>query len=313
MEIKRKAKEPSPFEKRNTAILNFLLIALIPLLLVFILGFSLGKTGDVNTKVLTKQLEKKQTELDSIQNAYYSLVENISLVELAFAHIDSLVFDEKRLIAKGISDLEQRLNEIDDGSNNTPFEIWDGRRVSNFNSYANLVNDKYSEINHLLETNYLTTILERGLGTEGWVNKYLNNKKIQLNETKKLKRNFLGESIVEDLNTEIEVLTKSKQNLEFELQLSKIMIAKASPTPGAANSCQNDLTKALTDANTLKKGINQSSVNIGSNIDNIQNVILPGLEARGIFAKNKRQEISDFKEEVNKELGAIKKEIDALK
>jgi len=56
MKIKKKDKEPTAMEKRNTSIVTFMLAALLPLLLCSLLGFTLGNSKSTNEGNFHKQL-----------------------------------------------------------------------------------------------------------------------------------------------------------------------------------------------------------------------------------------------------------------
>ena len=97
-------------DKRSTSITQFIAVAFIPLLLIFLGGFSIGKTSGLEQEHYEKKFKEADKELRQLKK-------DIALQKRLFAAGDSilLAMDEERAkLDKSISaDLEENPQDFD--------------------------------------------------------------------------------------------------------------------------------------------------------------------------------------------------------
>ena len=124
MKFKNKPPEKTAMEKRNTSILNFALVALIPLLLTLFLGFSLSKADRVNE-------ENYYQKLKDLRTKHEGLIKGMEKVDTTFSRIDVLL---KKFLKDDEALLEEGFNSIED---DIAFNKWNNKRTitkDNFHS-----------------------------------------------------------------------------------------------------------------------------------------------------------------------------------
>ncbi len=103
MKVRKKPKEQTAMEKRNTAIFHFTLVALAPLLLALFLGFSLKKTDIVNKDNLQKKLNE-------VTQDYKQLNQQLFDLNSAFSQADQY---QDKFINNDSEKLKNELKEVE--------------------------------------------------------------------------------------------------------------------------------------------------------------------------------------------------------
>ena len=108
MKIRKKEKEPTAMEKRNTSIVVFAGFALIPLLLTFFLGYFMRNSKEASYDVLVQQLGKIEQERDSILKDKEELKSAIIDLSKVFVKGDSI----QEAYTSVLSDLRSDLRDV---------------------------------------------------------------------------------------------------------------------------------------------------------------------------------------------------------
>lgn len=295
MKVKRNPKEETAFEKRNTAITIFILIALLPLLCMLLLGFNMGKADKVNNKKLFAQL-------DSLRNAHNTLKGNIKRVNTFFGDIDTL----RTSYQKSMGRLESDLIAIKEDEEGILMRKWEREYRKKDQYYEEEFIDATTK---KIKEPLLAPIFQKG---KLWVEDMITAKQDEL-FTKKLKqKQTVGADIIDDLNNRIKELEGDlllKQTLLISLQ-SQMGQSQGNSQIQIDNSdedkkiIQDKYDKVL--ANNLKL---KESIDI--DLDDIKEEILPALR-RGVFNGNEFTTLKDrLENKVNNisiKLGELKTE-----
>lgn len=173
MQIKRKQKEPDIVEQRDLSILRFVLFALLPLLLSFIMGFGLGKTKKVNEDNISNSGTAKNDIIEQKQKKIASMETEINQLKQVFFMLDSIHEKYK-------SDWEIFENETPSkGAREKAINKWQDKWDGNVEEFITQIKDRGS----LLKSQELETESIIELGTN-WLRDFSLAKRDEFIEVK---------------------------------------------------------------------------------------------------------------------------------
>jgi hypothetical protein len=187
MKIKAKVKDDTAMEKRNTSIVIFTSVAIIPVVLTFLLGLGLGRGDTINTNNLHAQVRLLERQIDSLQQARQNYSQDLILLDRTLFQMDTLLVEYKTSHFKELKeDLKaaEREREIDSWERDMEdkFDEFDhavdrsGRKVefentAQMNRMLDYVKRWFTEIRRAKEDEFIATkdIVKRELGVEASV------------------------------------------------------------------------------------------------------------------------------------------------
>ncbi len=293
MKVKKKQKEETAFEKRNTAISIFALVTLIPLLLSLFLGFSMGKADEVNKNILLK-------ELDSLREANNSLKEDVRRIGKIFTDIDTLRLSFNDDMEK----LESELKAIKDDEDDLLLRKWKRKQSQKTENYdEEFIDAKTKKIkNPLLIPIYQTCIR--------WIEDVVATKEDELFAWTLKQKQDIGTDIISDLEKRI-------QDLEGDLLIKETMIITMQASLGQnQGSTQIQLDNSAKDVKAIQDKYNNLIVGnlgikdiINDEIKAINQDVFPKLKW-GLFNKN---EFNELKSLLVAKIDGIQSELNKLK
>lgn len=276
MTVRKKPQEETAMEKRNTAIINFILVALVPLLLMIFLGFSL-KNGALQNE---ENLNQKFIELSKKHEA---LNQNIADLVSTFDSINSLVIN---LDKKDYDELVKQIAEIE---SEITLNRWNNDRDAIIDGFEHKIN-KVKDDRELKHDDDLQSLL---ILSAKWVTEIAKAKNDELSALKLIrdKELTLNASGTTADGTSLQEL--EMKILEKDFELKRLQDAKAdneSDAEAANSSLQKKYEKVLEGNKTVKTEIETVLAEINEDI-------FPKLES-GIF--NKKELVKEIKAKVNK-------------
>lgn len=302
MKIKKKTKEVTAFEKRNTSIVVFSLVALVPLLFSFLIGFSVSKTSNSNNENLLNELDASNQKADSLDKRYAQLESKMGELVALYSKADTMIDDFEQ---KKLKHLKSLLDEIEDGTDQTAFDRWKDDKEDVVYEFGRDIErlDKGTDFD---DFPIMVELLDK---TKSWLGKYAKTKGYELNERMLRKKLELGAGISADQDQEIENLKGEIRAKDFEIQLLKVSAANASGTAGQKEGDKAELMKQLIDIQSTSKTVKEEVTTV---IDDIRKSAVNDL-TKDRLLKNSTDNIKAFKDNLEVEIKKIERSISTLK
>jgi len=292
MIVRKKPQEETAMEKRNTTIVNFILGALVPLLLMLFLGFSLKK-GTLQNE---ENLDQKFTALSKKHEA---LNQNIIELDTIFNRADALY---KNLDQKDYDELVQQIAEIESA---ITLNRWNNDRDAKIDGFEHAIN-KIRDDRKLEHDDELQQLL---VLSSKWLREIAKAKNAELSALKLIREKEITqkESVSSSGGADLqELVTELKmQLLQKDFELTRLGDSKADSETDAQetnSSLQRKYNKVLEGNKTVK-------ANIEAELTAINEEVLPKLEG-GIFSKD---DIKKLKEKIKAKVDNIKMKTGSLK
>ena len=299
MKVKKKEKEQTNMEKRNTAISMFALATILPLLLTLFVGFRMGQTREVNEDNFQERYSLLEDKKNALEHSIKDLNGTFSRANIYF----------EKFAKEETPKLEEKLDKAESELAISRWENDMGTSKDVFQHLIDTVGQKSLDKDVLPEIN---TILDHG---KKWLNEFSEVKEDELNSIKRNKKNALGMTVTSDLEREI-------QELKSELTLKDVEIIqlKAALTQGQGkiedviDDVGGDKNKAEAELVALKGKTTGIYDKIIVELDLIRSEIVPSFEGQGFldFKKNK-DKIEALKKELENKLNTIERHASDLK
>jgi hypothetical protein len=116
MKIKKKTPQQSPLEKRKTDIFTFVLVALVPLIAMFLLGFSVRSADSVNNDNLRAAVDTLNAEVSRLEEQLNTERRHASELLMIISELDSMFHQFNDDIDESASEFRMVQNtfELDD-------------------------------------------------------------------------------------------------------------------------------------------------------------------------------------------------------
>lgn len=297
MKIKKKAREQTVMEKRNNTITQFVLVALVPLLLTFLLGFSLGKADDVNKANLLKQIENLGIQKDSIAKVNQELIAQTEALMGVFLKADTLIDNFEDIKVKQLEDQLDAAAKSDPIDRESAFSKWKDDKDASLRDLKNDIKFLGETHNYFRQIPALSELLESG---KRWLEKYADTKGYELLEKMLKKKLQEGADISKDLQDQIDDLTMQLGLKDIELRQSQM---SGNDKVGSIAEDKADIQAKLDALTALNEQIKS---NITGELDEIQATLIPELKPGSWFNRNE-DEINDFKQKLTTKLRAIER------
>ncbi len=312
MKIKKKIKEENVLKKRNTALLTFAVIAIIPLLFSFVIGFNLGNSNTVNDANRGLQLIILQQRLDSVLSEQFEVEEGLNRLFKATVEADSIF---EKFESEDFKDLEDRL---DRSSDEVSIHRWnndretleddlatDIQRLRNHIDFSqnikmDLIFDQslsWLNENAAMKGEYLYSIMinkkqEMGVDVKGDLQSKIEEKEDEIDELKSL---LLGkDSRISGLMDDVQDSEREGRNKE----------AAAQKDLGTGQDQIGKLEETMKELETKNKTISSGII---SGLDAIRSE-LPNLTGQKVLQwKNNEAEIQEFKANLELKLLGIER------
>lgn len=277
MVVRKKPQEETAMEKRDTAIINFTLAALAPILLMLFLGFSL-KEGSLQNE---ENLDQKFTTLTKKHKA---LNKNILDMVGVFNRADTVY---NNLDNRDYADLVKQITEIE---SEIALNRWDNDRNAAIDRFEHVI-DKIRNDRGLAQNDTLQRLLVFGAKWLKEIAKAKNDEfsVLKLLRQKELKQNeIISASDGSDLQAKVQELQIQIMQKDFDLQRLKDSKATNEGNAATTNSTlQKSYSKVL-------EGNKKVQADIEAELSKINQDILPKLEG-GIF---KGDDVKKLKEKL---------------
>ncbi len=316
MKIRKKVHE-SPYEKRNTPLLTFASVAVIPLLLSFLLGTNLGKVTNVNTENMLQQINLLESERDSLQQVVIQGRDQVNSIYSAFEQIDSVVEVYKEEVFKSLQDqLSTAQGELD-------LHRWENDMREQLDDFKHRVSEQTRRLefddNHALEG--VISFANRWLGT------YAQAKGTELFASKISRSVALGQAIDADLQTRIDQLqqdltncqdqrsvsTQEMTRVQIELDRAREKLGEGEKKIKTNSSSKNaqiaDLKKQVEDCEV--KGATAKGV-VAGHLQSIETELLKLEGQRFLQLRNNQKEVDKLKGQISIILNQIRTSIQEL-
>jgi hypothetical protein len=275
MVVRKKPQEETAMEKRDTAILNFTLAALVPLLLMLFLGFSL-KEGSLQNE---ENLEQKFTTLTK---KHKELSKSILEMTRVFYRADTLY---NSLDKKDYDDIVKQISDID---SEIALNHWDNDRNAVIDRFEHVI-DKIKRDRELAHDDTLQQLLVFGAK---WLKEIAKAKNDEFSVLKLLRQKELKQAEIvnasggTDLQAKVQELQMQLMQKDFELK--RLEDSKAA-NEGNAASTNSTLQKSY---NKVLDGNKTVKAEIEAELSKINQDILPKLEG-GIFKGDDVKRLKD--------------------
>ncbi len=283
MKVRKKGRETTALEKRNTAVAVFAGVAIIPLLFMLWIGYQLGDANKVNKDNLKAQLDTKIAELEKAHADMAVFQQTVSELGYTFAKADS-VYDKFR--TEGLKKLNDQLKDAETESD---FRRWDNDMDEGQDDFKHTI-ERIEKPLVFEEDSPIYDILENA---KAWLVAYSKAKADEMYEIKLNRKNTQGIETASDLEKKI-------QELEFEIQKKDLTITnlKTQSNIKAGNELNKDKSneKELTESQTAYLNVITSNREIKTAIETeisaITEDIVPELR-REIFNKKQFNKLKD--------------------
>ena len=291
MKIRKKEKQPTAMEKRNTSMVVFAGFALIPLLLTFFLGYSMRNSKEASYDVLVQQLSKSEQERDSILKDKEELKSAIIDLSKVFEKGDSI----QESYSTGFSELRSDLRDAISDAEIEAVEEWDEKRTREIKKFERA----------LVDVEPLTKNDNEQIGdihdiAIKWLKNYSSAVDKEFSSRKRYAENRINqgqqtsdEERLAELEDKLEECEEDVEKLEEDLEDSK------KDSGRDQNRLEEDLKKAEDTALEVKD-------DIISEVDDIRNEIVINMEGQGFLnLASTRQKVNELREKLKIKLDKI--------
>ncbi len=301
MQIKRKPKEPDIVEQRDLNIVRFVLFALVPLLISFLMGFGLGKSEDTSSNNRTENRAKKDDDIGLKEAKIKAMTTEMEQLKQLFQVLDSLHEKHK-------SDWEVSGNATpSQGAGEKAVSKWEGKWKGNAEEFLGEIKSKgNSWQSKELETEH---IVKSGIN---WLQEFSLAKRDEFIEMKS--QLFMEQNPDED--KEEKTCCKKLEKKEMEEEFRNQIPPQTNSDDILQQIEQEKQQKRIQEQDVRIEKLTAQARQIGEklqgNLDVIQDNI-KGLDDKVRFIGGGcRTEIGTFKNEVGSELTSMKIEISKL-
>lgn len=194
----RKKEEP-----RNTPLLNFLLIASVPVLLAFLGGISTGKSSGINIREYQKRLEETENELKKAQD-------DLKLIVGLTDSLDAL----KKIFSEEVNALEMELPQVIADGGGISASQWEGKRdATNMRSVTNI--ELLEDMGEKINPDYLP-IVQKSIGL---FKDYRTGMMLKLTNLYNEQKKLLNQGAMDELRQLQEETAKATEKANMESQL----------------------------------------------------------------------------------------------
>ncbi|MCB0630866.1 MAG: hypothetical protein R2824_07110 [Saprospiraceae bacterium] len=290
MKVKKKAREQTAMEKRNTSIVNFVLVALVPVLLCILLGFSLRQSNIENKENSFKKVKALEAERDSIKN-------KIGKLTGTFFKADTIL---NRFNRNDFKILEQSLKAADNPIAFNNWEIDRAERISKLrSSFRTVENDE-----DFKEEDDARATLDFG---KKWLQAFSDTKDKELFAMKQIRQNEVGVQMDQLLQDQIDNLKKDLTAKDLEISKLEIKLLQSQGQKIQLEQGSEKDTKAIEkELEDIKSNNGKLKEKIETQVSRAEK-ILSDLKEKGIFRKT--EEIQAFKKDLDEQLKNIRDEL----
>lgn len=288
IKIEKKQKESTAMEKRNTSIAVFAGFALIPLLLTFLLGFSMSNAKSANHSKLVKEVTRLKNKADSLQREKAAIEKTAIKLSGIFSTGDSLLEDYK----KTLSLLKGELNDIEDIQGS---EDWDDKlrtAKSDFKDYT-------SEMRIITKNKNIHLKKVHDVGLE-WLGNFSNAKEKELAARRREIEHRISQGKISEAETLIAELEDKLEDKEKEIDDLKDDLKYYTKE---SSEDRKDIEEELKDAQKNAKEIKKDII---KKVDEIRDDIVLKIEGQRFWQmKNTKKEVNSLKDQLKIKLDKI--------
>jgi len=295
--INKRPKEPTALEKRNTSIVNFALVALIPILLCLLLGFSLGNADTVTRKQLNQTNQELLAKIESLEKEKAEMNDLIIKLESIFSKADTtfIKFDEVKVreITKSLKDIEGNKEEVD-----YDLRIWEKEMEDDVDDFIRDI-ENIQLPSGLTENSSNNRILILG---KNWIKEYAKTKQNELSAQMLLKKKDFGIEIVTNLQDKIDELKGDLIDKDFKLRQ---LMAGEQKSNEKINNFRQDQSDAAKELDKLKQKNGDIKRSIMMDLQDLQENLLPTLTETGVLKCKPKGDLEVIKDKLEAKLDNI--------
>ena len=285
-------KQHTAIEERNTAILNFAMVAIIPLLLTLIAGFALSEGRKVNEDRFHERLGALKSENAALKQMIADLGGVFDKADTLFTNFSTTKIDKLQRELSGV--------ESEIGYNDWDRDVKDV--VDEFEHYITRV-ERPLNFEEQEDLNAMLVLVKK------WLIEYSEIESKALFIEKLNQKQSQGADISTELEDRIDELEQTLTLKEIEIiQLRGAMGQSSGSAKQKIQEKTSDNTELIQEITSLKMNAEQVNENIVTELEIIRGNILPNLKGQKFLSiRNSEEKIRDLKEKIEVKLNAIER------